>query len=122
MSSGDPIVRKDRIVSLSSISPKRFLQFEEIPGPIPNRGLLQRDIKMFGPGIFKGLKIRSSKIKRLVNLRDFTLNPVSGPRSNRHNIPTWGQPSFAWPLYHMEQQFSHRAQRCRLRLGLLFRK
>src|SRR5580658_2232938 len=27
---------------------KEILQFDEIPGPIPNRGLFQRDIEMFG--------------------------------------------------------------------------
>jgi hypothetical protein len=37
---------QDRFLELNLT--KEILQFEEIPGPIPNRGLLQRDIKMFG--------------------------------------------------------------------------
>jgi hypothetical protein len=37
---------QDRFLELNLT--REILQFEEIPGPIPNRGLLQRDIKMFG--------------------------------------------------------------------------
>jgi hypothetical protein len=37
---------QDRFLELNLT--EEILQFEEIPGPIPNRGLLQHDIDMFG--------------------------------------------------------------------------
>jgi hypothetical protein len=47
MSSGVRTARRDKITFWDSISPKRFLR-SKIKVPIPNRGLLQPDINMFG--------------------------------------------------------------------------
>jgi len=100
---------QDRFLELNLT--EETLRFEEIPGPIPNRGLLQADINMFG--LFcKRSPMRTSKMP-MASPRDFTLSPASGRRCRKPSIRKRYLPSFAWQRSRTEPAFSRRASRVR---------
>lgn len=108
---------QDRFLELNLT--QETLRFEEIPGPIPNRGLLQSDINMFGLWYLQ--TIADANIKENGRPAGLHLEPGIWATCRRPSIHRKSRRLSAWRRYRTEQRCWHKVSRVRAQKGQIFK-